>query len=161
MISTLSLLGGGLGGLLRFAPEVFKMINAKGDREHEFRMSKLQLEIDQKRANQQIDLVHAQSDAGELAAQGQAYLEAIKGQARPTGIPWVDAVNSMVRPGLTMWWMLIFTAFKATVIADAWNNFSTWKSFGQQVWTENDWGVLSMIISFWFVDRVFRKHSEK
>jgi hypothetical protein len=156
----LSLLGGGLGGLLRFVPEIFKLINAKGDRDHEFRMSQLQLQVDKARSEQEIDKLHAQSEAADALGQINLTLEAIKSQGQLTGVKFVDALNSLVRPLLTFWWMAIFTAFKITVIVDAWYNFASWKTFGQQVWTENDWVVLSGIISFWFVDRAIRKQQK-
>lgn len=157
----LSLLGGGLGGLLRFIPEIFKLLNAKGDRDHEYRMSTLQLQVDKARSEQEIDKVHAQSEASEVAGHMQALIETIKGQSQLTGVKFVDALNSLVRPLLTFWWMAIFTAFKTTVIVDAWYNFASWKTFGQQVWTDNDWAVLSGIISFWFVDRAIMRMQKK
>lgn len=157
MLTTiLSLLGGGLGGLMRLAPEFMKIFTAKADRDHEYRMTNLQLEIDKARAGQAIDLVHAQGAVAEAAGEMQAYIEAIKGQSNMSGVAWVDAMNQSVRPVCTYWWMVLFTAYKlATMIAaaNAWTNLD---DFVGKMWTSNDAGVLAMILGFWFVDRSLR-----
>jgi hypothetical protein len=146
--SILALLGGGLGGLMRLLPEVMKIWTAKSDQAHELAMTQLQLQIDQSRSAQAIDLVHAQGavalDTGEMAAR----LEAIKGQAVMSGVKWLDAVNQSVRPFLTYWWMLLFTAFKIDQLLKV-----------GLTWGDNDWLVLSSILSFWFVDRAIRYNS--
>jgi hypothetical protein len=156
----LSLLGGLSGGLLRFVPEIFKMVNAKGDRDHEYKMSKLQMDIDLARSKQDIDKVHAQTESAQITGEMTAYMEAIKSQGQLTGVKWVDGLNATVRPFLTYWWMLLFSVYKGTVIYDAWMSSTGLPDFGSKIWNADDWGILSMIISFWFVDRVFRKHSK-
>jgi hypothetical protein len=162
MITTLlSLFGGGLGGLLRFVPEIFKLFTEKGDRDHEYRMTQLQLQIDQARATQQIDLTHVQGDMAAQAGELQAYIEAIKGQAAPTGVAWVDALNASVRPVITYWWMSLFTVYKIATIVAAVNAWTNLDDFLGKLWTAQDAGILSLILGFWFVDRAFRKNSGK
>jgi hypothetical protein len=161
----LTLFSGGLGGLLRFVPELFKMFTEKADREHEFRMTQLQLQIDQARATQQIDLVHAQGDEASHAAEMQAYIEALKPPA-PSGVKWVDALNASVRPVITYWWMLLLTLYKAIVFViasiEVYVALQTVKTmadtFIDKVWTDQDAAILSMILGFWFVDRAIRKY---
>lgn len=153
----LSLMGGGLGALLRFVPEIFKLITDSRDRDHEYRMTQLQLEIDKARAGQQIDLVHAQGDVSIASGEMQAYVEAIKGQAQLTGVRFIDALNASVRPFLTYWWMVIFTAYKVMTVMTALQGGATFSQIGAVLWTADDWGVLSMILGFWFVDRSLRK----
>lgn len=162
MISTLlSLLGGGLGGLLRFVPEIFKLFTEQRDRDHEFRMTQLQLDIDKARAAQAIDLVHAQSEAAQATSEMQAYIEAIKGQGQMSGVPWVDALNQSVRPVVTYWWMSLFTVYKIATIVAACLAWTTLDDFITKLWTVQDAGVLSMILGFWFVDRAIRKQQGK
>lgn len=153
LTSLLALLGGGLGGLMRFVPEIFKLFADQRDRDHEYRMTQLQLDIDKGRASQALDAVHAQSDAAQSVGEMQAYLEAIKGQGQKSGIPWVDALNQSVRPVITYWWMSLFTVYKISTIAAAWQA----DDFLAKLWTVQDAGVLSMILGFWFVDRAIRK----
>ncbi len=153
----LSLLGGGLGGVLRFVPEIIKMFNAKGDREHEFRMSELQLKIDQARSAQDIDKIHAGSDASQLAGDMQSYIEAIKGQSQITGVKWIDALSSSVRPVLTYWWMLLFTFYKSTAIYYFWTTAVSVKEALPLIWDAYDWGMFSMMLGFWFCDRAIKR----
>ena len=174
MLTTLlSLLGGGLGGLLRLAPAFFKFFEDKGDREHEYRMSELQLKIDQARSAQAIDLVHAHSDAAQATGELTAYIEAIKGQGKMTGVPWVDALNQSVRPVVTYWWMALLSLYKVIVIVVgvielqlALKAANTLTGYGEaltvfagRAWTPQDAGVLSMILGFWFVDRALRHNT--
>lgn len=161
LMTILTLLGGGLGGLLRFVPEIFKVLGEQKDRDHEYRMTQLQLQIDKARATQALDLVHAQGDAATQAGELQAYIEAIKGQSAPIGVAWVDALNASVRPVITYWWMLLFTVYKACAIGLAAVQWTTLNNFMDRLWTAQDAGTLAMIIGFWFVDRSFRKNSGK
>lgn len=156
--SILAIAGGGLGGLLRFVPEVFKMVNAKGERAHELEMTKLQIEIDKGRSQQKLSEIAAQGDLAQIQGQATAYMEALKGQSQLTGVRWVDALNATVRPFLTYWWMALFTVYKMTLIVDAWMSSISIKDFALRLWTPDDITTLSMILSFWFVDRVFRHH---
>lgn len=162
MITTLlSLLGGGLGGLLRFVPEIFKLFTEAKDRDHEYRMTQLQLEIDKARSAQQIDLVHATGDVQLATGEMQAYIEAIKGQSQMTGVKWIDALNQSVRPVVAYWWLFLFTVAKIATVWMAVNQFSTLSAFIETVWTTNDAGILSMILGFWYCDRTLRKISGK
>ena len=160
LASLLTLLGGSLGGLLRFAPEVLKLFSDQKDRDHEFRMTQLQLDIDKARAGQAIDLVHAQGDMAEQAGMMQAYVEAIKGQGRMTGNKAIDALNQSVRPVVTYWWMLLFTTYKLCTIGAAIFAWTTFGDFLDKLWTAQDAGILSMILGFWFVDRSIRKQND-
>ena len=160
MFDVLSLVGGGLGGAMRVVPEVMKLLQAKDERKHELAMTKVQLEIDAQRSKGQIEVLQAQGENQDVAGQQAIFLEAVKSQGQLTGVKWIDAVNSTVRPFLTYWWMGIFTAYKISVIYDAWTSTTAIKEFGARIWDANDWGILSMIITFWFVDRVF-KHQKK
>jgi len=160
MLTTLlTLLGGGLGGLLRFVPEILKLFTDQRDRDHEYRMTQLQLDIDKARAQQGIDLVHAQGEAAAAVGEMQAYLEAIKGQAQLTGLKWVDALNQSVRPIVTYWWMALFTVYKLATIVAAALDWSTLDAFLAKLWTPQDAGILAMILGFWFVDRSIRKNT--
>jgi len=173
MTTLLSLLGGGLGGLLRFVPEIFRLIADQRDRDHEYRMTELQRQIDEARAKQQIDVAHAQGEMLVAGKEMDAFVEAVKGQWQPTGVPWVDALSASVRPVVTYWWMALFTVYKMAmfVIASieiyiALRAIETLAQaipvlgkFVDTVWTPQDAGILAMILGFWFVDRSIRKNT--
>lgn len=158
MLTTLlTMLGGSLGGVLRFIPEILKLFQEGKDREHEYRMTQLQLQIDQARATQAIDLAHAQGEVAQQSGELQAYIEAIKGQGTPTGVGWVDALSASVRPVITYWWLSLFTVYKIAFIVAACLQWTTLDDFITKLWTEQDAGMLSLIIGFWFCDRAIKK----
>ena len=140
--SVLALLGSGLGGAMRLIPELLKGKAETKNREHDYRMAELQLKIAQEHGV-----------AGLATIQAQALSQAIQGQSQITGVRWVDAVSSTVRPFVTYWWMLLFTIYKVCAILVAWQATTSLADFADQIWTENDWAILSTILGFWFVDR--------
>jgi hypothetical protein len=146
------------GGLFRLLPEVLKLFTAKQDAAHEFRMTELQLKIDQARATQNLDLVHAQGAIAADTAEMSAMIEALKAQATPTGIKWVDALSSSVRPVLTYWHcLIIYTAYKVALFSIALHGGVTWQQAVVQGYTEFDQSIVSAMLAFWFVDRSLRK----
>jgi len=152
-------MGGGLGGTLRFIPEIFKLFADKSDRDHAFRMTELQLKIGKSRAKNQLDLVQAQGEVAVNSAEMQAFSAAVKAQGKPTGVAWVDALSASVRPVITYWWMLLFTIYKGLTVYIAIAEFVTLNEFVTKLWTAQDAGVLAMILGFWFVDRSIRKNT--
>lgn len=153
MVTTiLSLLGGGLGAVMRLLPEVIKLFTLKKDHDQEYRMTELQLKIDKARAQQDIDKVHANQTLEAVRGEMAAYIEAIKGQGKMTGLKWIDGLNQSVRPVLTYWWMILFTVYKINVI---WNS-TGFEDLMKNLWNAEDAGILSMILGFWFVDRALK-----
>ena len=154
-----ALASGGLGAVLRCLPELFKYFQDKSDRKHELEMTKLQFEIDKYRAEKEIDKVHAQGYENEILAQINGLSEAIKTQGQLTGDKWLDRLNVSVRPVLTYWWMVLLSLYKMAVMWFAWNTADTALEFAVSFWTVNDTATIGTIISFWFMDRTFRKNS--
>jgi hypothetical protein len=146
------------GGLLRLAPEGLKLLTARADQVHELKMTELQLEIDKARAQQQIDLVHAQGAIAADAAEMAAMVEALKDQGTPSGSGWSDRLSKSVRPVLTYWWCLVlYSCCKAVTITLALKSGATLQQLPELLVTEFDRMVISSIFSFWFVDRSLRR----
>lgn len=155
MIEILAMLGGGLLRLMPFFVDFFK---GKRDADHEFRMAGLQLQIDQQRASQQIDLVHAQGSV--LANQGEmtALAEALRSQAAPTGYKWVDWLSATVRPILTYFWCVtLYGSAKIVQVVVAFQTNAKLEQFIPILVTEFDRSVIGSILAFWFVDRALSK----
>lgn len=155
MIETL--LGGAIGGVLRIAPEVLKWLDRRGDRAHELALFDRQIESDRNKQSGQTAAIEAQSalvlDAGGMSA----LVESIRGQSTRTGIRWVDALNTSVRPVVTYWLLLLYAAAKTVavwmLVQSGASNFSVLEA----VYTPDDQAMLSGILSFWFVGRVWDK----
>lgn len=155
MIELISLLGGAIARLIPMGAEVYKQ---KKEEDHEYRMTQLQLEIDKARATQQIDLVHAQAAIASDAADMKALADTVLAQARPTGIPWVDAINSTVRPFLTYYHLIfVYTLIKVAMFYISYRGGLDWASSLSSIYTEEDRALAWSMASFWFVDRSIRK----
>lgn len=156
MIETL--LGTVFGGLFRMAPEVLKWLDRKDERAHELAMFDKQLEADQQRGQIDIDKINAQADASIGAAEVQAIIEATKAQAVQTGIKWVDAINSLMRPTITFWWVIVL--YTAALVAQYIAVLDGGTDYLQAIltlWGPDEKAIVASIISFWFVDRSLRK----
>lgn len=155
MFELLSMVG---GGIFRLIPEILGLFKSKGDREHEIKMTQLQLEIDKNRSQLQIDLAHVNNDAIMAQADLQAVTEALKSQGTKTGVKWIDALSSSVRPVLTYWWCLgLYTAYKALIVVSAYQGGTPLSELAPLLLTEFDRGVIGSIFAFWFVDRALKK----
>jgi hypothetical protein len=155
MIELIGMLG---GGIFRLIPEFMNFFKARDDRKHEITMTQLQLDIDKARASQQIDLANAQGRIAMNQAEMTAMMEALKAQAAPSGVAWVDALSSSVRPVLTYWWcMVLYTAAKIlTMVVAAKAGDTSLSTFVPLMITEFDRTVIGSIFAFWFVDRSLR-----
>lgn len=156
MIDTL--LGTLLGGAFRMAPEILKWMDRKNERAHEALMFDKQLKSDEIRSKSEIDKINAQSSASMGLADIQAVIEATKAQSTLTGVKLVDAFNSLMRPIITFWWVIVL--YSAALIAQFCVSLDSGASTIQSVlaiWGADEKAIVASIISFWFVDRSLRK----
>ena len=156
MITTL--IGTLLGGIFRMLPELLKWFDRKDDRKHELAMFDKQLEADKLRGDQAQWLAQTQADAAIGNAEIQAIIEATKIQGQQTGIRWVDAFNSLIRPLLAIQWLIIL--WPAVVVA----GFIMAVRFGTDplealkgAFGVEEKAMASSVASFWLVDRSLRK----
>ena len=153
-----TLLGTIFGGVFRLAPELLKWFDRKDERAHELAMFDRQLEADKLRGQLAIDQINAQAEASIGTAEVQAIIEATKAQAARTGIKWVDAINSLMRPTITFWWVIVL--YTAALVAQYIALLDGGTNFLQTIlklWGPDEKAIAASIISFWFVDRSLRK----
>lgn len=154
----LTLLGSLFGGLFRLAPELMKWLDKKDERAHELAMFDKQLEADKLRSEQKINEIEAQGQVTLDAAGLAALQEAIKAQGQLTGVKWVDACSSIMRPLITFWWVIVLSTlaeicmFYQLVHAGVPAVDSVLK-----LWGPEEKATVAGIINFWFLDRVIRK----
>lgn len=160
---------GGFGGIVsRLLPEIIALWNKKTDNAHELAMLDKQLEIEkQKGANRTSEIDH-QHDAnmGELQLKGnidaeialiKARAEAIKAQFQKTGIRIVDIANFLARPVTLYYFLAMHGLTKIAMFAIALSSgLNAWESI-LKMWSVEDAAILSFIINFYFVGRVFDK----
>ncbi len=157
-------LGGGLlgsifGGLFRLAPEVLKWLDRKDERSHELRMFSLQTDLEKMRGEYKMEEKYVDFSKANIDAIGQAFKQ--QAEADKKAYKWVASISALVRPGIT--WLLfgLYTAVKIVTIMYAVNSGMPALTIMQEVWTADDFSMLMMILTFWFLGRSLEKRESK
>lgn len=152
-----TLLGGVFGGLLRLAPEVLKLFDRANERKHELALLNAEMEFAKVRGEITMRQTEAAMAVEELDTIGEAFKEQSK-TAIAAG--WfVAAVSALVRPSTTYLWIAGYFFVKLATYLLAMEQGGQWKEVAVQLWTKDDMTILFMIISFWFVGRVWERQS--
>lgn len=151
-----TLLGGLFGGVLRLAPEVFKIFDKKNERAHELRMVEAEMEFAKVRGEIAMRQADVQLQTAELDAMGAAIREQSE-TARAAG-SFVAAVSALVRPAVTYMFLSLYAAVKVAGFLIAMEQGGNWKDVLVTMWGADDLAVFNMILSFWFVGRVYERN---
>lgn len=151
------LLGSVFGGLFRLAPEVLKFWDRKDDRKHELAMYGLQIDLEKTKG--QVKIEEKYVDYG--IAQTQAIQTAFEGQAKEAAASyrWVAALSALVRPMVTYILFGMYVAFKIAIIVHAIQSGASWVELAKTHWTPDDFAMLNMILTFWFLGRSIEKRN--
>jgi len=150
---------GGLGGALRLAPEIMKGFDRKHERAHELAMMEVEIRIAEKRMEHEMRTVDAAMTMTELDAISAAVKE--QGQTARAAGKFVAAVSALVRPLVTYWFVIMYSAVKIVSMVMAIQSGSDWKDVLVSSWTADDMAIFVMIISFWFVGRVYDRQNRE
>jgi len=155
MIETL--LGGVFGGLLRLAPEAFKLFDRANERKHELSMLGAEMEFAKLRGEISMRQTEASMTMAELDAIGEAFKEQGK-MAQAAG--WLAAcLSALVRPYITYAYTGVYFLIKYAMFQLAIDQGGKWQEVIIGLWTKDDTTILFMIISFWFVGRVYERNN--
>lgn len=154
-----SILGSLLGGVFRLAPELMKIWDRKAEREHEHRMARLEIDIAEKRIEGALRQGEQALTGQELAAMAEAIKE--QGQTARAAGRWVAAISALVRPLVTYWVVLLWTAAKVCAMVLAFEQGADWRAVIVDGWGAEDAGILSLILTFWFVGRVWERQGAR
>lgn len=150
-----TLLSGVFGGLLRLAPEAMKLFDHKNEREHELKMLGLEHEFAKIQAETIIRQGQQQVNIKEFEAIGAAIDEQSK-TSQAAG--WfIAAINALVRPMTTYLFLGCYFLVKLALYTMATEAGAAWNEVIVQLWNKDDIAILFMIISFWFVGRVYER----
>ena len=118
LTALISALTGILSGVV---PDVMKEIRDTRNHTREVEFVKLQNEIALKREEAQLEGKIREAEAGLMAEEMRAFRETlgaiIESQSKPTGIKWIDGLNSVVRPVTAVLMMVLFF-WTATVFVE-------------------------------------------
>jgi hypothetical protein len=150
------ILGSLLGGLFRLAPEVLKFFDRKDERLHELKMFTLQTDLEKIRGEFRIEERYVEHGSAQLEAIGEAFKQ--QGEADKKAWKWVASLSALVRPGVTYILFGMYVAYKIIMITYALDSSAPWKEALVSLWTAEDFGMLNMILTFWFVGRTIEKY---
>lgn len=150
-----TILGGLLGGALRAVPEVLGFLDKKNERAHELALGDQQYRVAELQFQAQREVKDLDVEQSQFISAFQAIKEGITAQAVKTGIAWVDAVSSLVRPAITAWVFALYSAVKVASLYVALKTMGTADAV-LSIWGPNDEAMLSTIVMFWFVGRVWK-----
>lgn len=152
------ILGSIVGGLFRLAPEILKLLDKKNERAHELAMFTLQTDLEKMRGEFQMEAKYVDHSTAALDAIQAAFVQ--QGEADAKAWKWVASLSALVRPGVTYWFMALYSAAKFGVLYVAYKANLEMAETLATVWTETDFGLFSMILTFWFVGRSIEKRSK-
>ena len=157
----LGILDGGLfgsliGGLFRLAPEVLKFLDKKNERLHELNMFRLQTDLEKLRGEFKVEEKYVDYSIQQLDSIKEAFKE--QSETSQAAGPFVAAVSSLVRPGITWALFGMYASVKAAALVIAFQTGAHWAEVVTKVWDEDDFGLFTMVISFWFVGRAIEKY---
>lgn len=148
-----SLAGGIVGGLMRLAPEVLKVLDRKNERKHETEMTKLSIEQIKVQGSIRMD----EKAADVTLAQIGTMTEALRGQAQMAvaGGKVSSFISSLVRPLVTYWLLGLYSFAKVAQIRAAHAVSGDVFTAVQSAYSVDDMALFSGILTFWFVNRIY------
>ena len=152
------LLGSIFGGLFRLAPEILKFFDKKYERTHELDMFKIQTDLEKMRGEFRMEDRYVDHSVAQLDAISEAFKQ--QGKEASASYKWVSAASALVRPSVTYILFGFYIVFKMSMVGMAWDSNVSWYDMVPIMWTGEDFGMLNMILTFWFVGRAIEKYRE-
>ena len=154
-----AILGGIGGAVARMAPEVLKIIDRREERKHELALGKQAMEMAElhgKNAALAADVTLQQT---QFTAAMEAMRTGITAQGQKSGLPFVDAINTLVRPAITFWIFFLYSMVKYAHVSMALEaeRAITFQQAIASTWTDADTAMLAAVVTFFFVGRVWDK----
>ena len=158
------MLGGGLlgsifGSLFRLAPEVLKWLDRKDERSHELKMFSLQTDLEKMRGEYRMEERYVDHSIHQIDAIGEAFKQ--QAEADSKAYKWVASISALVRPGITWLMFGLYTAVKIITVSYAVNSGIPASQLIDEIWTADDFSMLMMILSFFFVGRSIEKRESR
>jgi len=157
------LLGGGLlgsifGGLFRLAPEILKFMDKKNERSHELQMFTLQTDLEKMRGEFRMEERYVDHSISQLDAIKEAFKEQAT-TAKEAG--WLASfITAITRPGITWVAFGMYIAVKVAGLTIAFQANANWADVITKSWDEDDFAMLNMMLTFWFVGRSIEKYQK-
>ncbi len=136
------------GFITSMIPEIVKLFKDKNDKKHELDILSMQIEMSKCKMDSYIDEIKASVDTQEFGALYSTF---------KSGISWVDALNSTVRPVMAYSFFFLYAFLKYVQYASIIEGGKPLPIYFDMLWTTDDQAIFAGIISFYFGQRTFGK----
>jgi len=152
------LLGSIFGGIFRLAPEVLKFLDKKNERAHELSMFQLQTDLEKMRGEFKMEEKYVDYSISQMDTIKEAFKEQAQ-TAKEAG--WFASfITAITRPGLTWIAFGVYVAVKAAGLTIAFQTNANWAEILTKSYDEDDFAMLNMMLTFWFVGRSIEKYNK-
>ena len=152
------LLGSIFGGLFRLAPEVLKFLDKKNERAHELSMFQLQTDLEKMRGEFKMEEKYVDYSIQQMDTIKEAFKEQAQ-TAKEAG--WFASfITAVTRPGLTWIAFGVYVAVKVAGLTIAFQTNANWAEVLTKSYDEDDFAMLNMMLTFWFVGRSIEKYNK-
>lgn len=155
-----AILGAGVGGFFRLAPEILKFFDRRNERKHELGMFDKQVELEKTRGQQKLAEIGASHDMAVDTGVINAFESAINQQTemiKASGASWVAWLSATVRPFVTYWLLFLYSIYKTSMFIAAYRASDDFATAMQLAWTPDDVAMLAGVVNYWFIDRTLQK----
>ena len=153
-----TVISGIFGGLLRLAPEVFKMWDAKNERKHELDMQEVAYKFQELKGNQRVDEIQEQGRVEWNTGALTTLETAIRSQETPSGVKWIDGFSKLMRPLITFQWViLLYPGVIITTFVILLQSGVPVLAAMNQAFGPEEKGLVAFVVDFWFVGRVLER----
>ena len=150
------IIGSLFGGIFRLAPEILKFFDKKNERDHELRMFTLQTDLEKVRGEFRMEERYVDHSVSQLEAIKEAFKE--QSATSQASYKWVAALSALVRPMITYVLFGLYVLYKCSILYMGYETGVSWTQLVTDSWTVEDFGLLNMILTFWFVGRSIEKY---
>lgn len=149
----ISLITAILGALTGMVPGILQLFTQKAANAQAIAIEQLRMQAAKDGIALQIDLANSQSD---IQQQQSLY----KFAADPAGVRWVDAINTLVRPYITLIVFHVWIGVELALLYYGITKGHSLPELARSVWDENTQAVFSAIVGFWFGNRMLTSHRQ-
>ena len=147
------------GGASRLGQHWLDLKDKQKEREHEAVMFDLQVKLQDQRLSAEKDMRQMDATVKREEAELDALVTALQTQAQEAGKAggWVLKLSASVRPVVSYWLLLIYSASKVAGLHLALTSGASLAEAVRASYTEFDGTLLGTVIAFYFVNRSLAK----
>lgn len=154
MLALVAALPAILGALAGMVPALVQLFTLKANNAFQLEMARLQLQGQKDNIALQVDLAGAQADI----RQADRIYDFGSGSS---GIKWVDAISVLVRPFITIIFILLWLTMEVWLFVYGVNSGYDLGQLVKLLWPAETQAMFGAIIGFWFGDRMLLRGQQR